>query len=80
MQNTIAQSPNAHETVMLFELLERADALFANAHSPEELDATKDKIVQEIECRCYARRLELAPLEIDETAAERAEKARHQDA
>lgn len=80
MQKTIAQSPNAHETVMLFELLERADALFTNAHSPEELDAIKDKIIQEIECRCYARRLELAPLKIDETAAEHIEEACHQDA
>lgn len=62
MQEHIDETTRAYEVTMLFELLERADALFELAHSPEGLDAMKDRIVQEVECRCYARRLAIMPI------------------
>ena len=48
MQEHIDETTRAYEVTMLFELLERADALFELAHSPEGLDAMKYRIVQEV--------------------------------
>lgn len=63
------------ETAALFALLDRADDLFALAKSPEDLNRLSRLAFQEIECRRYARSLDLAGFgsevaELDDTRLE----------
>lgn len=68
---------NEHDTIFhlppneLLAMSDLADRLFARAMTADELDATKNTLVREIECRWYAR-----AREIDQTA-ERGEGFNH---
>lgn len=62
MQENAAEISSANDVATLFELLEKADVLFARAESLNDLDAMKARIFQEVDCRYYARRLALEPL------------------
>lgn len=60
---------NEHDTIFhlppneLLAMSDLADRLFARAMTADELDATKNALVREIECRWHAR-----AREIDQTA------------
>ena len=54
--STIAATPIPEG---ILEALRCVDAAFAQAQSQEELDALKQRVFQEVECRWYARSMDL---------------------
>lgn len=59
-ENEVDQTITRQETVELFALLDRADRLFALAESQDDLARIARHALREIECRRYARSLELS--------------------